>query len=164
MDCVAFVGANSFAPSLLLMRMNSHLQIRQLRFLGLFRSQRCRSRIEMASCARRELALQAAHSLACECRSGLQTARRCCLFNALHPAPVPDADSIPAQSQSTNKNDTARVSLMWELAILASQRACMRVVVRRLAAVLLEFPTHPASVPDADSIPDVTLSKQKAQP
>ena len=29
---------------------------------------------------------------------------------------------------------------MWELAILASQRACMRVVVRRLAAVLLEFP------------------------
>ena len=29
---------------------------------------------------------------------------------------------------------------MWELAILASQRACMRVVVHRLAAVLLEFP------------------------
>jgi len=32
--------------------------------------------------------------------------------------------------------------------ILASQRACMRVVVRRLAAVLLEFPAHPASVPE----------------
>jgi hypothetical protein len=44
-------------------------------------------------------------------------------------------------------------ALMWELAILASQRACMRVVVRRLAALLLEFPAHPASVPDADSIP-----------
>lgn len=42
---------------------------------------------------------------------------------------------------------------MWELAILASQRACMRVVVHRLAAVPLEFPVHPASVPDADSIP-----------
>jgi hypothetical protein len=39
------------------------------------------------------------------------------------------------------------------VAILASQRACMRVVVRRLAAVLLEFPAHPAPVPDADSIP-----------
>ena len=37
--------------------------------------------------------------------------------------------------------------------ILDSQRACMRVVVRRLAAVLLEFPAHPAPVPDADSIP-----------
>jgi len=49
-----------------------------------------------------------------------------------------------------------------ELAILASQRACMRVVVRRLAAVLLEFPAHPASVPDADSISNVSLSKQKA--
>jgi len=46
---------------------------------------------------------------------------------------------------------TARVPLMWELAILASQRACMRVVVHRLAAVLLEFPVHPAPVPDADS-------------
>jgi hypothetical protein len=42
---------------------------------------------------------------------------------------------------------------MWELAILASQRACMRVVIRGLAAVLLEFPAHPASMPDADSIP-----------
>lgn len=72
--------------------MNSHLP-----------SQRCRSRIEMASCARRELALQAAHSPACECRSGLQTARRCCLFNALHPAPVPDADSIPDVSLSKQK-------------------------------------------------------------
>jgi len=30
-------------------------------------------------------ALQAAHSLASECRSGLQTARRCCLFDALRP-------------------------------------------------------------------------------
>jgi len=39
------------------------------------------------------------------------------------------------------------------LAILASQSACMRVVVRRLAAVLLEFPAHPAPVPDAKSIP-----------
>jgi hypothetical protein len=44
---------------------------------------------------------------------------------------------------------------MWELAILASQRACMRVVVHGLAAVLLEFPVHPAPVPDADSIPNV---------
>jgi hypothetical protein len=42
---------------------------------------------------------------------------------------------------------------MWELAILASQRACMRVVIRGLAAVLLEFPAHPAPVPDADPIP-----------
>jgi len=50
------------------------------------------------------------------------------------------------------------------LAILASQRACMRVVIRGLAAVLLEFPAHPASVPDAHSISDVTLSKQKAHP
>ena len=48
------------------------------------------------------------------------------------------------------------------MTILASQRACMRVVVRRLAAVLLEFPTHPASVPDADSISKVSLTKQKA--
>jgi hypothetical protein len=31
------------------------------------------------------------------------------------------------------------------LAILASQRACMRVVIRGLAAVLLEFPAHPVS-------------------
>jgi len=30
---------------------------------------------------------------------------------------------------------------------------CMRVVIRRLAAVLLEFSAHPAPVPDADSIP-----------
>ncbi len=34
--------------------------------------------------------------------------------------------------------------------IQASQRACMRVVIRGLAAVLLEFPAHPAPVPDAD--------------
>jgi hypothetical protein len=54
---------------------------------------------------------------------------------------------------STNKNDTARVSLLWELAILASQRACMCVVIRGLAAVLLEFPAHPAPVSDADPIP-----------
>jgi hypothetical protein len=47
-------------------------------------------------------------------------------------------------------------------AILASQRACMRVVVRRLAAVLLEFPAYPAPVPDAASILDVPLAKQKA--
>jgi hypothetical protein len=46
--------------------------------------------------------------------------------------------------------------------ILVSQRACMRVVIRGLAAVLLEFPAHPASVPYTDSISDVTLSKQKA--
>jgi len=51
----------------------------------------------------RELALQAAHSPAGECRSGLQTARRCCLFDALHPAPVPDADSVPAESQPKQK-------------------------------------------------------------
>ena len=50
---------------------------------------------------------------------------------------------------------------MWELAILASQRACMRVVVRRLAAVLLEFPAHPAPVPDADSIPVQSQSTNK---
>jgi|ERR1039457_1142201 hypothetical protein len=48
--------------------------------------------------------------------------------------------------------------------ILFSQRACMRVVIRGLAAVLLEFPAHPASIPDADSIPEVSLSKQKAHP
>ena len=62
----------------------------------------------------------------------------------------------------TNINDTARVSLLWELAILASQRACMRVVIRGLVAVLLEFPAHPASVADSDSISNVSLSKQKA--
>ena len=79
---------------------------------------------------------------------------------------------------------------MWELAILASQRACMRVVVHRLAAVLLEFPaalqavnrlqaiaapgykqhagavcltpSAPAPVPDADSSPvQSELNKQK---
>ena len=33
-----------------------------------------------------------------------------------------------------------------EIVILASQRACMRIVVRRLAAMLLEFPAHPAPV------------------
>jgi hypothetical protein len=44
----------------------------------------------------------------------------------------------------------------------ASQRACMRVVVRRLAAVLLEFPAHPAPVPDVNPILNVSLSKQKA--
>jgi hypothetical protein len=49
-----------------------------------------------------------------------------------------------------------------ELAILASQRACMRVVIRGLAAVLLGFPAYPAPVPDADSISNVSLSKQKA--
>jgi hypothetical protein len=198
-----------------------------------------------------ELALQAAHSLAGECRSGLQTARRCCLLDALHPASVPDADSIPVQSQPNkqkrhrkgvvnagighpgqpprlharcrsqarssaaripcclagrafackqmplrasnstqvlfvyrpppprpyrtrpqfpqhryqNKKPTTRVSFgKWELAILASHRACMRVVVRRLAAVLLEFPAHPASVPDAAPISAASLSKQKAHP
>ena len=31
----------------------------------------------------------------------------------------------------------------------AIQRACMRVVIRGLAAVLFEFPAHPAPVPDA---------------
>jgi len=31
------------------------------------------------------------------------------------------------------------------VAILASQRACMRVVIRGLATVLLELPAHPAS-------------------
>jgi hypothetical protein len=41
-----------------------------------------------------------------------------------------------------------------EFAILASQCACMRIGVHRLAAVLLEFPVHPASVPDAASIPE----------
>jgi hypothetical protein len=46
-------------------------------------------------------------------------------------------------------------------AILASQRACMRVGVRRLAAVLLEFPAHPAPVPDADSIPVQSQSTNK---
>ena len=43
-----------------------------------------------------------------------------------------------------------------ELAILASQRTCMCVGVRRLAAVLLEFPAHPPSVPDVVSIPPPT--------
>ena len=48
------------------------------------------------------------------------------------------------------------------MAILASQRACMRVGVRRLAAVLLEFPAHPASVPDGVSIPhDVAIQNKK---
>ena len=36
-----------------------------------------------------------------------------------------------------------------ELAILASQCVCMRIGVRGLAAMLLEFPSHPAPVPDA---------------
>lgn len=54
---------------------------------------------------------------------------------------------------------------MWELAILASQRACMRVGVRGLAAVLLEFPVHPASVPDADSVPSQeSINKTKTTP
>ena len=54
---------------------------------------------------------------------------------------------------------------MWELAILASQRACIRVVVHGLAAVLLEFPVHPAPVPDADSIPvQSQLNKRKEPP
>ena len=38
----------------------------------------------------------------------------------------------------------------------------MRVVIRGLAAMLLEFPAHPASVPDAYSISNVSLTKQKA--
>jgi len=60
---------------------------------------------------------------------------------------------------------TAWVPLMWELAILASQRACMRVVIRGLAAVLLEFPAHPAPVPDAGSIPVQSLiNKRKGPP
>jgi hypothetical protein len=50
------------------------------------------------------------------------------------------------------------------VAILASQRACMCVVIRGLAAVLLEFPAHPASVPDADSTFDMSQPKQKAHP
>ena len=45
--------------------------------------------------------------------------------------------------------------------ILASQRACRRVGVRRLAAVLLEFPAHPPSVPDAVSIPSTAATKTK---
>jgi hypothetical protein len=48
-----------------------------------------------------------------------------------------------------------------EFAILASQCACMRIVVHRLAAVLLEFPVHPASVPDADSFPDAQIKIKK---
>lgn len=50
---------------------------------------------------------------------------------------------------------------MWELAILASQRAYMRVVIRGLAAVLLRFPAHPASIPDADLIPVQSQSTNK---
>jgi hypothetical protein len=38
----------------------------------------------------------------------------------------------------------------------------MRVVIRGLAAVLLEFPAHPAPVPDADSISAASQPKQKA--
>ncbi|HEY0664651.1 MAG TPA: hypothetical protein VGD24_01140, partial [Gallionella sp.] len=30
-----------------------------------------------------------------------------------HPAPVPDADSIPCNSNSTSKNDTARVPFLF---------------------------------------------------
>ena len=59
-----------------------------------------------------ELALQAAHSLASECRSGLQIARGCCLFNALHPASVPDANSFPA-CRYQNKKPTTRVSFLF---------------------------------------------------
>lgn len=47
----------------------------------------------------------------------------------------------------------SRAALAGELAILASHRACMRGGVRGLAAVLLEFPAHPPSVSDGDSIP-----------
>src|SRR3989338_3804751 len=38
--CIAFVGANSFAPNFLFVRMNSHLRPLQLRFLGLMQSKR----------------------------------------------------------------------------------------------------------------------------
>ena len=41
-----------------------------------------------------------------------------------------------------------------EFAILASQCACMHIGVHRLTAVLLEFLVHPASVPEAVSIPE----------
>jgi len=66
-------------------------------------------------------------------------------------------DSNPKASQYKQKCPTLRLGIFvywWrrrEFAILASQRACMRIVVRGLAAVLLEFPTYPASVPDAVS-------------
>lgn len=49
------------------------------------------------------LALQAAPSPACEGRFGLQTARRCCLLNALRPPSVPDGDSIPLLQSKTKK-------------------------------------------------------------
>jgi len=52
------------------------------------------------------LALQAAPSPACEGRSGLQTARRCCLFNALRPPSVPDGISIPQIVTIQNKKPT----------------------------------------------------------
>ena len=75
--------------------------------------------------------------------------------------PAWDADSNFTVSLSKQKAHR-KGELMWELAILASQRACMRVVIRGLAAVLLELPAHPASVPDADSIPvQSKLNKQK---
>jgi hypothetical protein len=48
--------------------------------------------------------------------------------------------------------------------MLASQRACMRVDVRRLAAVLLEFPARPPSVPNADSIPRAVDQQIKSSP
>lgn len=48
---------------------------------------------------------------------------------------------------------------MWELVIMTSQCTCMRIVIRGLAAVLLEFPTHPASVPGA--VPAQSLPTNK---
>jgi hypothetical protein len=54
----------------------------------------------------------------------------------------------------------SRAALARELAILASHCACMRSGVRGLAAVLLEYPAHLASVPDTDSIPRSRSTKE----
>lgn len=97
------------------------------------------------------------------CIDGLNPHREAVFHCKHHGEPVCVEGRTPQLLIDYPKADgTVWVPLMWELAILASQRACMRVVIRGLAAVLLEFPAHPAPVPDADSIPAQSeLNKQK---
>jgi hypothetical protein len=68
------------------------------------------------------LALQAAHSLASECRSGLQTARRCCLFYALRPASFKAVSERDISqkicgyiSENTPKNTPGVIGWFWTM-------------------------------------------------
>ena len=107
-------------------------------------------------------ALPAINCLICRFRfSELTTPRGCrssgnCSDIALHPRhPRPFGTAVRFATGFLRE----QCSLVT---ILASQRACMRVVVRRLAAVQLEFPAYPAPVPHTNPILNVSLSKQKA--